>query len=205
MGKLCYFEGLPECWKCSPKQAKMQFKDYCLQFFSSHVSAKPALGSLWSTSLHWNPSCQYFSLLKPALCSVLILRDLVIGLTWLFFPSFITDLPGHPLLFCDYSCPLAAVFQPPLLIPPFWALNAEGTSIQSTDVHSVPLLNSLIALNTILSLSTSIQSICSEGDMSSILGLGRSPGEGNGNPPQYSCLKNPMDKGACRATVPGVT
>ena len=117
MGKLCYFEGLPECWKCSPKQAKMQFKDYCLQFFFSHVSAKPTLGSLWSTSLHWNLSCQYFSLLKPALCSVLILRDLVIGLTWLFFPSFITGLPGHSLLSCDYSCPLAAVFQPPLLIP----------------------------------------------------------------------------------------
>ena len=66
MGKLCYFEGLPECWKCSPKQAKMQFKDYCLQFFSSHVSAKPALGSLWSTSLHWNPSCQYFSLFEAS-------------------------------------------------------------------------------------------------------------------------------------------
>ena len=31
------------------------------------------------------------------------------------------------------------------------------------------------------------------GDMSSILGLGRSPGEGNGNPLQYSCLENPMD------------
>ena len=39
------------------------------------------------------------------------------------------------------------------------------------------------------------------GDPSSILGLGRSPGEGNGNPLQYSCLKNPMDRGAWQATV----
>ena len=34
------------------------------------------------------------------------------------------------------------------------------------------------------------------GDLGSILGLGRSPGEGNGNPLQYSCLENPMDGGA---------
>ena len=43
------------------------------------------------------------------------------------------------------------------------------------------------------------------GDSSSILGSGRSPGEGNGNPLQYSCLKNPMDGGAWRATVHRVT
>ena len=39
---------------------------------------------------------------------------------------------------------------------------------------------------------------------SKITGLGRSPGEGNGNPLQYSCLENPMDRGAWRATVHGV-
>ena len=38
-----------------------------------------------------------------------------------------------------------------------------------------------------------------------IPGLGRSPGEGNGNPLQYSCLGNPMDRGAWRATIHGVT
>ena len=48
-------------------------------------------------------------------------------------------------------------------------------------------------------------SACSEGDLGSIPGLGRSPGEGNGNPLQYSCLENPMDRGAWWATVPGVT
>ena len=42
------------------------------------------------------------------------------------------------------------------------------------------------------------------GDVSSIPLLGRSPGEGNGNPLQYSCLENPMDRGAGRATVHGV-
>jgi len=43
------------------------------------------------------------------------------------------------------------------------------------------------------------------GDLGSIPGLGRSPGEGNGNPLQYSCLENPMDRGAWQAAVHGVT
>ena len=43
------------------------------------------------------------------------------------------------------------------------------------------------------------------GDSGSILGLGRSPGEGNGKPFQYSCLGNPMDRGTWCATVHGVT
>ena len=48
-------------------------------------------------------------------------------------------------------------------------------------------------------------SACNVGDRSSIPGSGRSPGEGNGNPLQYSCLENPMDGGAWQATVHGVT
>ena len=43
------------------------------------------------------------------------------------------------------------------------------------------------------------------GDSGSIPGSGRLLGEGNGNPLQYSCLKNPVDRGAWQATVPGVT
>ena len=43
------------------------------------------------------------------------------------------------------------------------------------------------------------------GDLGSIPGVGRSLGEGNGNSLQYSCLENPMDGGACWATVHGVT
>ena len=42
------------------------------------------------------------------------------------------------------------------------------------------------------------------GDMGSILESGRSPGEGNGNPLQYSCLENSMDRGTWQATVHGV-
>ena len=42
------------------------------------------------------------------------------------------------------------------------------------------------------------------GDSVSVLGLGRSPGEGNGHPLQYSCLGNPMDRGAGQTKIHGV-
>ena len=42
------------------------------------------------------------------------------------------------------------------------------------------------------------------GDEGSITGSGRTPGEGNGNPLQYSCLENPMDRGAAWAIIHGV-
>ena len=45
------------------------------------------------------------------------------------------------------------------------------------------------------------ESACNEGDIGSIPGSGRSPGEGNGNPLQYSYLENPMDGGAWWAIV----
>ena len=47
-------------------------------------------------------------------------------------------------------------------------------------------------------------SACNAGDLGSIPGSGRSPGEGNGNPLWYSCLENPMDRGAWWAAVHGV-
>ena len=49
------------------------------------------------------------------------------------------------------------------------------------------------------------ESACHAGDSGSILGSGRSPGEGNSYPLQYSCLENSMDRGAWWAVVHGVT
>ena len=53
--------------------------------------------------------------------------------------------------------------------------------------------------------SNSKASACNEGDLGLIPGLGRSPGEGNGDPLQYSCLDNSKDRGGWWATVYGVT
>ena len=52
--------------------------------------------------------------------------------------------------------------------------------------------------------TASKESACNMGDLGSIPGSGRSAGEGNGNPLQYSCLENSMDRGAWRASVHGV-
>ena len=48
------------------------------------------------------------------------------------------------------------------------------------------------------------ESACNAGDLGSIPELGRSPGGGNGNPLQYSCLENPMDRRAWQAVIHGV-
>ena len=51
---------------------------------------------------------------------------------------------------------------------------------------------------------SSEESACNAGDTGSAPGLGRSPGKGNGNPLQYSCLGNPMDRETWWGTVHGV-
>ena len=48
------------------------------------------------------------------------------------------------------------------------------------------------------------ESACNEGDLGSILGLGRSPREGHGRPLSHSCLEDPKDRGAWLVTVHGV-
>ena len=65
---------------------------------------------------------------------------------------------------------------------------------------SFTLLGCLLCLVGLSSVST-----CNAGDPGSIPELGRSPGEGNGTPLQYSCLENPMDGGAWKAAVHRVT
>ena len=52
---------------------------------------------------------------------------------------------------------------------------------------------------------SSKESTCNAGDLGLIPGMGTSPGEGNGNPLQNSCLRNPMGKEAWQATIHGVT
>ena len=78
-------------------------------------------------------------------------------------------------------------------LPPF--INGTATHRVAQATHFRGFLHS----------SVGKESACNAGDPVLIPGLGRSPGEGNGNPLQYSCLENPMDRGAWRATVHGVT
>ena len=70
-----------------------------------------------------------------------------------------------------------------------------------TKVHLVKAMVFLVVFWGLPYSSDGEESACNEGEAGSIPGSGRSPGEGNGNPLQYSCLGNPMDRGAWHATV----
>ena len=71
-------------------------------------------------------------------------------------------------------------------------------------IDSENTLTNSITQNQLHGSSVGKKSACSAGDLGSIPGSGRSPGKGNGNPFQYSCLEDPMDRGAWQATVHGV-
>ena len=77
-----------------------------------------------------------------------------------------------------------------------------------SQIRPLPVIKALGFLNSPMGFphsSVGKESACNAGDPGLILGWGRSPGEGNGNPLQYSCLENPMDRGSWQATGHGVT
>ena len=74
------------------------------------------------------------------------------------------------------------------------------SSYRSWEVISL-LLPGVVSIKGFPGSSAGKESACSAGDPGSIPGSGRSSGEGNGNPFQYSCLGNSMDRGAWQATV----
>ena len=79
----------------------------------------------------------------------------------------------------------------------------KGKEATCADYLASLLSPSYIALG--LPVSSEVKASASNaGDLGLISGLGRSSGEGNGNPLQYSCLENPMDRGAWWATFHGV-
>ena len=74
------------------------------------------------------------------------------------------------------------------------------------DDGTCPLLNSWVSFFSIWGLiSSKMVLVANAGDLGSVLGLGRCPGAGHGNPLQYPCLENPMNRRARQATVHGVT
>ena len=115
-------------------------------------------------------------------------------------------LPLHPLTHLHSSTSI----HPPSTIHSFTGLSIHLTRlINRPYLFTPPCSLCLNALSVFLHLtlthlpyqgfpgSSEVKaSACNVGDPGSIPGLGRSPGEGNGNPLQYSCLENPMDGGA---------
>ena len=86
-----------------------------------------------------------------------------------------------------------------------WRAATHGVAKSRTQLSSLTELNwTEMSKETSLVAQTVKASAYNAGDLGLIPGLGRSPGEGNGNPLQYSCLENSMDRGAWQATVHGV-
>ena len=100
-----------------------------------------------------------------------------------------------------------------LLVQPLWKTVERFLKIRNTSDPAIQLLGiypkktKTLAKKIYASLCSLAQTLknllANAGEPGSIPGLGRSPGEGNGNQLQYSCLENPMDRGAWRATVCG--
>ena len=95
-----------------------------------------------------------------------------------------------PSICLSASCIQSAIHVCPSLIPP--PLRLTSTWL----IKSFLFQYTIIYYMSFPSGSDGKASTCNAGDLGSIPGLGRSPGEGNGNPLQYSCLENPMDGGA---------
>ena len=94
------------------------------------------------------------------------------------------------------------------ILIPFSSLSLPAFPVSHADVgflRIVILLCRLGFYEGVLIISVGEESACNAGDVGVTPGWGRSPGGGHGNPLQYSCLENPMDRGAWRATVQRVT
>ena len=79
------------------------------------------------------------------------------------------------------------------------------TSSASTKGKRMVFLKISLVAQWVKNLSATQETACNAGDPNSIPGLGRFPEGGHGNPIQYSCLENPMDRGVWRAAVQGIT
>ena len=99
---------------------------------------------------------------------------------------------------------LSRVEQIPILMV-FLARRALSLILLLMNSYSCSLDSVYVFLLGLPRSSVGKESACSAGDLGLIPGLVRSPAEGNGNPLQCFCLENPMDRGAWRATVHGVT
>ena len=129
--------------------------------------------------------------------------------------------PEHHLISHPPGCSIFASFSPTTKLDSFphlppmcssqqflpWLLPASGDQMTWPEswvciILEFPLLN--IAISGFPGGSGGKESACNAGDWDLIPGLGRSPGEGNGNPLQYFCLENSMDRGTWWATVQGV-
>ena len=104
-----------------------------------------------------------------------------------------------------YKCPLPLNLPPhPHSIPFFYIVRVPHWTSCVTQQLPISYLFKILASQMVLVVRNLPTNTGDIGDTGFIPGLGRCPGEENGNPLQYSCLENPMDRGSWQATVHGV-
>ena len=121
----------------------------------------------------------------------------ILSLSWYSLSLVKESVTSQLLTFCRSLSDLAKIF-----------LNIMGSEQSWLGTIAPKVICSMWPYKYIMGFpggSDSKESACSAEDPGSIPGSGRPPGEANGYPHQYSCLENPMDRGAWQATVHGVT
>ena len=170
-------------------------------------------GAEWGHYLHILPR---WWVTRPALLTLCLLWGSGVNtegqLAHLGWPAEMCT-PGVPSDIGTHMSRWASLFTRCLWLA-FWnshcLLWPEGHSELWPRTHSCPLLFSvpcrfIFASGLCVAVLEPMSPTCNAGDLGLIPGSARSPGEGNGNPLQYSCLGNPMDGGAWWATVYGIT
>ena len=105
---------------------------------------------------------------------------------------------------CRYIIKLPTIKRRELLIHPTTWIGLKNSVLSSRNQTQEYILCNCLYKKSFPGGSDGKESTCNAEDLGLIPGLGRSPGEGNGNPLQYSCLENSMDRGDWRSVVRGV-
>ena len=112
---------------------------------------------------------------------------------------------GYPLQYSGLEnpmdCTVCGVAKSRTRLSDFHFTFTRGQSLTVIDALLLLIRMMISSINGVPGGSVSKESACNVGDLGSIPESGRSPGGGNGNPLQHSCLENPMDGGAWQATV----
>ena len=217
---------------CKDKSLFLHGSTFCLSHVLYPMSACPSSlltasllsGSHLYISTVWDPP--FLTALLPPLCQITrrtnawaVLTSYLVSFLWKARLESIFKVLFYFLSACKILVPWPGIKPWPLAVrtlgPDHWTVR-EFLGIDIfihvfIDIFKLDNSITLVYLKSVYSnlptwySSVGKETACNAGDPVSIPGSGRSPGEGKGNPLQYSCLENPMDRGVWEATVHGVT
>ena len=181
-----------------------KLKAHCISFLTTCPLASREISFIWIITSDWWLSLSFITLL-------LLLSGIPLGKEYGFIPYSIDykiKLSMYLLILFKMTCFCFVLFCWPVFILQF-SHSVVSDSLRSYGLqHSWPPCVYTYKCLLIVGFpggSAGKESVCDAGNPGSVRRLGRSPGEEKGNPLQYSCLENSMDRGAWQAPVHGVT